>query len=210
MSTGSMVILSLLEMSSPFIDGHYAASRTPKSFEYLERFPSSAEGLSDQLTSDFKTHLLEAGALVKMYQDTGITKHVDLAAQIIHQVSSNMADDDPHLGYILNQPETAMDIRFVGTGELHGLKLDLAVEVAERAVLVTAPDHHCRAASLLAISVLGSAADSIGSATLPIYTKHFRKLSWRLRSLQLMSVPRPASGIIRSTSCFKNSISFEI
>ncbi|RYP07232.1 hypothetical protein DL765_009222 [Monosporascus sp. GIB2] len=139
-------------MFSTFIEGCHAASRTLGSWEYLERPAHPAEEFVKQLPADLVTQLLEAGELVRKCQETGVSDHLDIAIQILHRASSKVPNDNPQLGTVLSSCEAVMDMQFAGTGEFHSLKLDLAVEVAERSVLVTSQDHPCRAARLSSLS----------------------------------------------------------
>lgn len=196
--------------SSLFIKRHYAASRTRESLEYLETPSHSTEEVTtEQLGPDLATHLLEAGALVRTYEETGVADSLDRATEILHSASSKMPDEDRRLGAILSNYEAVIDIRFVGTGEIDGKWLGLAVEVAERAVLVTPQDHPCWVARLSSLSSwLGRRFDwhSCSPADMNLAVE---KAELAAKSSSVDDGSRLACGIIWDTGSSDDSITLE-
>jgi len=131
---------------------HHVASRTGSSNEYLERPAYEPNEARESLQADLASKLLDANELVSTFYNTLAVEHLDKAIKSLYGVSSDIADNHPHLADVLGSCEAVIDTRFVCTGEIRGLELDLVIKVAERAVKVTPKDHPCRAARLITLS----------------------------------------------------------
>jgi CHAT domain-containing protein len=128
------------------------ASRTGSSTEYLERPAHQPNKPHEPLEPDLASKLLDANELVSAFHNTLAVEHLDKAVRSLHGASSDIPNNHPHLADVLGSCEAVIDTRFVCTGEIRGLELDLVIKVAERAVEVTPEDHPCRAARLITLS----------------------------------------------------------
>ncbi|KAL8366064.1 hypothetical protein RB595_004714 [Gaeumannomyces hyphopodioides] len=135
-----------------WVNCRHAASRTGASTEYLERPAYPNKELSPPPEPNLAFQLLEANDLVAAFYVTQAAGNLDKAIDLLHRAASDKPDNHLHVANILDSCEAAIDTRFVSTGEIRSLELDLVIKVAERAVQATPKAHTWRAARLSTLS----------------------------------------------------------
>ncbi|KAK3384087.1 hypothetical protein B0T24DRAFT_588683 [Lasiosphaeria ovina] len=104
------------------------------------------------MAPDLVTHFVKANDLFQLYNETMAVEHFEEAAEILHRLGREMADDQPYLANLLNSYEAIIETRFVCTDQVRGLEMDLVVKATERMVQATPEVHPSRGAIMIGLS----------------------------------------------------------